>query len=99
MMLMQQLEIIRAACGGRRIFVSGYRTPRYNATVPGASSSSQHLFANAADIRVEGMQPMAVYRIVEQLMDSGQITQGGIGLYNSHVHYDQRGTKTNWDAR
>jgi uncharacterized protein YcbK (DUF882 family) len=100
MMLMQQLEIIRAACGGRRIFInSGYRTPQYNATIPGAGSASQHLFANAADIVVEGMQPMAVYRIIEQLMDTGQITPGGLGIYNGHVHYDQRGNKTTWDAR
>jgi hypothetical protein len=100
MMLMQQLEIIRAACGGRRIFInSGYRTPQYNATIPGAAPSSQHLFANGADIVVEGMQPMAVYRIIEQLMDTGQITPGGLGIYNGHVHYDQRGNKTTWDAR
>jgi len=96
MHLIDQLEIIRAACGNKPITItSGYRSRKHNASVGGAKNS-YHTKGQAADFKVIGMRPAEVYKIVESLMDSGQITAGGIGLYKSWCHYDTRGTKTTW---
>jgi len=35
--------------------VSGYRCPKHNATVPGAHENSQHIYGQAADIYVPGI--------------------------------------------
>jgi hypothetical protein len=97
--MMMNLEVIRGSLGGNPIYiVSGYRTPQHNAAV-GGSPKSQHLEANAVDMVVEGLRPIQVYNVIKQLMETGDITPGGLGLYATHVHYDQRGTKTYWDAR
>ena len=94
--LIEQLEIIRAACGNKPITItSGYRSVKHNASVGGAKNS-QHTKGKAADFKVKGMRPIDVYKTVENLMDSGQIAAGGIGLYKSWVHYDIRGTKATW---
>lgn len=94
--LIDQLEVIRAACGNKPITItSGYRSRKHNASVGGAKDS-QHINGRAADFKVKGMTPTKVFNVVEQLMDSGQITAGGIGLYKSWVHYDTRGQKVTW---
>lgn len=94
--LIDQLEVIRAACGNKPIIItSGYRSRKHNTSVGGAKDS-QHIHGRAADFKVKGMTPAKVFNVVEQLMDSGQITAGGIGLYKSWVHYDTRGKKVTW---
>lgn len=78
---------------------SGYRTPQYNRSV-GGSENSQHLYAKAADIRVTtGMPTECIYDIIEGLIRIGQMKQGGVGLYNTFVHYDIRGTKARWGIK
>jgi len=74
---------------------SSYRTPTHNKSVGGASNS-QHLYAKAADIAVKGMTPAQVRKQIESLINSKKMSQGGIGRYNTFVHYDIRGTKARW---
>ncbi|MDH5571443.1 MAG: D-Ala-D-Ala carboxypeptidase family metallohydrolase [Gammaproteobacteria bacterium] len=74
---------------------SGYRTVIYNKSVGGATSS-QHLYAKAADITIKDMKPKEVYQTIEKLIGEGLMVQGGMGLYSSFVHYDIRGSKTRW---
>lgn len=74
---------------------SGYRTKLHNDSV-GGSKKSQHLLAKAADIVISGMTPRELKDIIEQLISQGKMKQGGIGLYNTFVHYDIRGTKARW---
>lgn len=75
---------------------SGYRTEEYNKKV-GGSKNSQHLYAKAADIRLKtGMSTACIYDIIRGLIRTGQMRQGGVGLYNTFVHYDIRGTKARW---
>lgn len=75
---------------------SGYRTPQYNKSI-GGSKNSQHLYAKAADIRIKtGISTACIYDIIEGLIRTGQMKQGGVGLYNTFVHYDIRGTKARW---
>lgn len=75
---------------------SGYRTEDYNKKV-GGSENSQHLYAKAADIRVKtDMSTECLYGIIEGLIRTNQMKQGGVGLYGNFVHYDIRGTKARW---
>lgn len=74
---------------------SGYRTPSHNKKVGGAKRS-QHLTASAADINASGYTPKELHMIIELLIGEGKMKQGGLGLYNTFVHYDIRGTKARW---
>lgn len=94
--LMKQLEVLRTEMGGSISINSSYRTPKHNKSV-GGKSNSQHLYAKAADIVVKGYTPKQVHAKIEELTKAGKMTQGGLGLYNSFVHYDIRGTKARWD--
>ena len=77
--------------------ISGYRTQKYNREC-GGSAKSQHLKAKAADIRVRGFAASDVATIIEELIASGTIPQGGVGTYEmqNFVHYDVRGKKARW---
>ena len=50
----------------------------------------------AADIQVEGKKPARVHELIEELIDAGAMTQGGLGLYATFCHYDFRGTRARW---
>lgn len=73
----------------------GYRDAQLNAQCKG-SKNSQHLQAKASDIRVEGLSPMQVQQTILRLIDQGKMKQGGVGIYETFVHYDVRGTLTQW---
>lgn len=95
--LMKQLETLRSELGGAGITInSSYRTVAHNKKV-GGKSNSQHLYAKAADIAVKGYTPEQVHTKIEALIKAGKMTQGGLGLYNTFVHYDIRGNKARWD--
>lgn len=96
--LAQNLQIIRDKIGKPIIINSGYRTPIYNKKISG-SPKSQHLTASASDIRVVGMSSEALHRVILDLIKEGKIHNGGLGLYNTFVHYDIRKTPTRWDLR
>ena len=90
--LMSMLEEVRKACGDKPItIVSGYRPPDYNKKVGGASKS-QHLYAAAADIKVQGVSPEEVYRICNELVGN----RGGVGKYKTFTHVDVRGYRSRW---
>lgn len=100
--LQAALEVVRTACGDRPItIVSGYRTPEYNRAVGGARRS-QHMAAQAADIRIAGMSPRDVFRIVDQLQRrdddacAPRIPPGGAHAYGTFVHMDIRGHFARW---
>ena len=92
-----QLQILRNYIGKPITINSGYRSEEYNASIGGAKNS-QHIMGRAADIVVKGMSPLAVHTTIELLIEKGDMLQGGLGLYDSFVHYDIRGTKARWDG-
>ena len=96
--LAKNLQVLRDFIGLPIKINSSYRTPSHNKAVGGASKS-QHLLAKAADIKVTGMKPADLAQIIEGLIDLGKMKQGGLGIYNTFVHYDIRGTKSRWDLR
>jgi uncharacterized protein YcbK (DUF882 family) len=89
------LQAIRDAIGKPIIINSGYRSPEHNKKVGGAVNSF-HVKGMAVDFRVNGMSQQDLFNKVEELIKSGAIIQGGLGLYSSWVHYDIRGIKARW---
>jgi uncharacterized protein YcbK (DUF882 family) len=96
------LQCIREHFGAKVHITSGYRTAAYNATLPGASSNSQHIRGRAADFWVEGVTVNAVADYAEKLLPG----RGGIGRYpkdaahpkrvTGWVHIDTRPNKSRW---
>jgi uncharacterized protein YcbK (DUF882 family) len=93
--LAKNLQVLRNAVGKSITITSGYRSPQHNKKIGGAKDS-QHVKGLAADIKVSGMTPKEVALVIEGLIESGKMKQGGIGIYPSWVHYDIRGTKARW---
>jgi uncharacterized protein YcbK (DUF882 family) len=96
--LATNLQVIRAKIGQPLVIVSGYRTPEHNRTCGGATNS-YHLTAQAADIRCGGLDAVELHAVIRDLIASGYVHDGGLGLYDTFVHYDIRGTKARWDER
>lgn len=94
--LANNLQIIRDYYNKPIVINSGYRTPVYNKKVGGAPAS-QHLYAMAADIRIAGVTAIQLYKLIEKLIAEKKIHNGGLGLYNSFVHYDIRATPGRWN--
>lgn len=74
---------------------SAYRHEDYNRSV-GGRENSRHLTAEAADISVVGYAPIEVYETISRLINEGSMDEGGLGLYETFVHYDIRGKKARW---
>ena len=91
-----QLQTLRDYLGRPITINSAYRSPEHNAKV-GGSKTSQHLLGKAADITVQSLKPVEVFAIIEDLIDLVVMLQGGLGLYDTFVHYDIRKTKARWD--
>ena len=94
-----QLEVIRAHFNAPVKINSGYRSPEYNATIPGSSKNSQHTLGKAADIVIEGVSPDDVADAIEFLISTGMMKEGGVGRYNTFTHYDIRGIRARWNYK
>ena len=103
--LANQLQFLRDYTGRPISINSAYRSPDYNKKIGGAHKiingerveTSQHVFGKAADITIQSLKPAEVFMIIEELIDMGHMLQGGLGLYDTFVHYDIRRTKARWD--
>lgn len=87
------LQKIRTHFGKAVTITSAYRTPTRNKAV-GGTTYSQHLYGNAADIKVSGVSPAKVAAYAEKLL----INKGGIGIYDTFTHIDVRNTKARWNG-
>ncbi|NRA93754.1 MAG: DUF882 domain-containing protein [Psychroserpens sp.] len=96
--LANALQTIRASIGVPLNINSAYRSPEHNKRV-GGSPNSQHLLGKAADLSNSKLPPAQLAEVIEELISRGYIPEGGIGIYNTFVHYDIRGTKARWDNR
>lgn len=96
------LQCIREHFGKAVHITSGYRTEAYNAALPGASKTSQHLLGKAADFWVEDVPVATVADYAEKLLAN----RGGVGRYpkdaahpkrlTGWVHIDTRNAKSRW---
>ncbi len=96
--LAQNLQKIRDVIDEPIFINSGYRSKEHNSKVGGVANS-YHTKGMAADIRANNLDSKQLYTIIAQMMDKGSIKKGGLGLYNSFVHYDIQGKKITWDKR
>jgi hypothetical protein len=86
--IFEDLETWRSNYGGSLTITRGYSTPRYNATIPGAATNSQHIYGTATDV----LSNHATWGDLKQAAkDAGACTEPlQISTY-SHVHGDWRG--------
>lgn len=91
------LQQIRNEAGVAINITSGYRCPDHNKAVGGVSNS-QHVKGTAADLQSLGIKPAALHAVIEKLVARGVIPPGGLGLYNTFVHYDIRASKARWEG-
>lgn len=94
--LTTNLQVLRDDLGAPMVINSGYRTEPYNKKVGGAPAS-QHLLATAGDISQKKETPLELYKRIERLIKEGKMHNGGLGLYNTFVHYDVRATPARWN--
>lgn len=93
--LAKNLQVLRDTINKTISITSGYRSPKYNAKIGGVKNS-QHVKGTASDIQIKGMTPKEVALVIEGLIESGKMKQGGIGVYPNFTHYDIRGVKARW---
>ena len=98
--LVNALDKIRSEIDAPIKLISVYRSPAYNRNIGGATSS-RHMQFDAADFVALG--PTAGnsdrwQKIAKKLRANGEF-QGGIGVYDSFVHIDTRGSNADWDNR
>ena len=93
--LANQLQVLRNYLNSSITVNSGYRSESHNKLI-GGSINSQHLLGKASDITVKSYTSKEVYDTIEYLIKKGDILQGGLGLYNTFVHYDIRKKRARW---
>ena len=93
--LAENIQIIRNEIGCALHVNSAYRSPAHNKAIGGVKNS-QHLLGKASDLTSREHTPYQLYKIIKGLIADGKISKGGLGLYNSFVHYDIRGTNARW---
>ena len=88
---LDMLQALRELLGVPMLVNSAYRTPQYNATLPGAAKNSQHLVGRAYDISMLNHDPARFIGAAEQVGFTG------IGTYpgSNFVHIDT-GPKRRW---
>jgi uncharacterized protein YcbK (DUF882 family) len=93
--LAKNLQVLRDEVKKPIKITSGYRDSSFNKKIGGATQS-RHITGEAADLKIEGYTPKQVAAIIEKLIASGKMKQGGLGIYSTWIHYDVRGTKARW---
>ena len=93
--LANQLQTLRNELGVPVIINIAYRPVFYEVS-KGRDGTSQHTLGKAADITAQGLKPKYVASKIEQLINSGDMLQGGLSAYSTFVHYDIRKTKARW---
>ena len=94
-LLAKNLQVIRDYIESPLVIISGYRSKKYNTRIGGARRS-QHMLAKAGDLQSYLHTPPQLKEIIEKLIKDGKIMKGGVGLYNTFVHYDVRGRNARW---
>lgn len=81
--LVSRLQGLRTRISRPLVVTSGYRCEAYNSRLPGASPNSLHMRGIAADIQAPGLSPGELAGYARLFFNDG-----GIGLYETHVHVD-----------
>ncbi len=93
--LAQNLQVLRDRLGVPITINIAYR-PKWYELLMGRTGSSKHTLAMAGDIKAKGIRPREVHANIENLIKEGKMQDGGLGLYDTFVHYDVRNKKARW---
>ena len=96
--LAKNVQIIRDYVGVPLTINSGYRSPAHNKSVGGVADS-YHVQGKASDLSSKQITPKKLYDAILKLIADGKIYNGGVGIYNTFVHYDIGGKGRRWDYR
>ena len=96
--LAKNVQIIRDYVGVPLTINSGYRSPSHNKSVGGVANS-YHVQGKASDLSSKQIAPKKLYDAILKLIADGKIYNGGVGIYNTFVHYDIGGKGRRWDYR
>ena len=94
--LANQLQMLRDKVEVSIKINSSYRCPKHNKAIGGVSNS-QHILGKAADVVISGFKASKTFDLISELIDKGDMLQGGLGSYNTFTHYDIRKTKARWN--
>lgn len=75
---------------GKPVHITAYRCKTHNAHIPNAAPNSYHIYGQAADFHIDGVEPAEIAKYAES------IGIKGIGLYDTFVHIDTRESKSFW---
>lgn len=96
-----ELQVLRDVLKQPININSAYRSPSHNRKVGGVKNS-QHVKGTAVDIVVKGLSTEQLAYKIDELISKGIMQQGGIGIYDTFVHYDiffDGKNKRRWDFR
>ena len=93
--LAEQVQVIRDAIKTPIKINIAYR-PKWWELKRGRSGTSQHCLGKAADIYAPKLTILELYKVIQGLIAQGKIRNGGLGLYNTFIHYDIRQTPARW---
>lgn len=93
--LANQLQVLRDYFGKPIIINIAYR-PRWYELEKGRNGNSKHTLGIAADFNVKNKTTKEVREAIEELILNGEMLQGGLGKYDTFIHYDIRRKKVRW---
>ena len=93
--LANNLQVLRDHLNASISINIAYR-PKWYELLMDRSGDSKHCLCKAADITAQGYTPAQVHAKIEELINSGDMLQGGLGSYSTFTHYDIRKTKARW---
>lgn len=93
--LAEQLQVLRDYVAKPVLINIAYR-PFWWEKMRGRKGNSQHCLGKAADITVRGMNTKVFHQIILNLIKEGKIVNGGLGLYQTFIHYDIRPYPARW---
>ena len=94
--LAEQLQAIRTISEQPIQINSAYRCAKHNKAIGGVKNS-QHVLGKAADIVIKDHTAEETFYLISELINDGDMLQGGLGSYNTFTHYDIRKTKARWN--
>ena len=94
----EQLQVLRDVLNVPIKINSAYRSVAHNKKIGGVKNS-KHITGKAVDIAVKGITTNYLAFKIKELISKSKMLEGGIGVYDTFVHYDIRGTKARWDNR
>jgi hypothetical protein len=98
------LELIRLQFGEPMTITDCMRPTWLLRYIPKSAKNSKHLTeflakgVMAVDYRIKGVTMKELADATEDLMDTKTIPDGGLGRYNNHCHYDNRGNRVRWSG-